>query len=417
MMRTPFLAIAALLTLLALTQCGNEPSRPDPFQVRAVPGDLAGDAGSVVRANTAFAFDLYRNLRDTSDGNLFLSPYSVSTALQMTLAGAAGETDAEMRSVLRLDMPEDQAHRGAGALVASLDRGTKLDGYELRTANRLWTQEGFDFREAFLTIMTDRYLAGLGSMDFAADPEACRRAINDWVAAQTSDRIRNLFPAGSINQETVLVLANAIYFKGLWAVQFDPDDTRDAPFRVSADKTVTARMMHRKLETRFADTAEAHVVELPYRGGDLSMLAVLPTAVDGLAGLESALSADLLESWIAELHEADRDVYLPRFSFTSEFPLAATLAGMGMPSAFLPGTADFSDLDGTRRLFLQTVMHKAFVEVTEEGTEAAAATGVSVGITSIPPQFRADRPFLFLIRDNVTGSVLFLGRVTDPTRS
>ena len=401
--------------LLMASNCANDPVRPDPFTVRAIPQEIASQVEEVVRANNAFTFDFYGSVRKDETGNLFCSPYSVATALSMAMAGAAGETDTEIRRVLRATRPEGELHPAMGALIASLNRGTALLGYELATANRIWAQEGFPFLDSCLDVLRTDYLAELGTLDFTKDPEACRATINDWVESRTRDRIRDLFPAGAIDGNTRMVLANAIYFKGLWAVQFDPEDTRDLPFRVDAARSVTAPFMHRSLETRFGGDGTARIAELPYKGKDLSMIVILPIAADGLSAVEESLSVEQLDAWMGTLETHTWDVYLPRFTFTSRFALNQVLSGLGMPGAFDPERADFSDLDGRRDLFLQAVVHKAFIAVNEEGTEAAAATGISVGITSLPPEFRADHPFLFLIRDNLTGSVLFLGRVLDPS--
>lgn len=401
--------------LLSTWSCANDPARPDPFTVRAIPQEIAPQVEQVVRANNAFTFDFYKAVRKDVAGNLFCSPYSLATALSMTMAGAAGETDAEMRRVLRATLPEADLHPAAGALIASLNRGTALLGYELATANRIWAQEGFPFLDACLGVLRNDYLAELGMVDFSKDPEACRATINAWVESRTHDRIRDLFPAGSIDGNTRMVLANAIYFKGRWEVEFDPAATRDLPFRVDAARSVTVPIMHRELETRFGGDETVRIAELPYQGKDLSMLVILPLAEDGLSAVEDSLSVERLDAWMATLESRTWNVYLPRFTFTSQFALNQVLSGLGMPQAFDPARADFSDLDGRRDLSIQAVVHKAFVAVNEEGTEAAAATGVSVGIVSLPPEFRADHPFLFLIQDNLTGSVLFLGRVQDPS--
>jgi serpin B len=401
--------------LLSTWSCANDPVRPDPFTVRAIPQEFASQVEQVVRANNAFTFDFYRAVRKDETGNLFCSPYSLATALSMTMAGAAGETDAEMRRVLLATLPEANLHLAAGALIASLNRGTALLGYELATANRVWAQEGLPFLDTCLDILRTDYLAELGTVDFTKDSESCRAGINAWVESRTHDRIPDLFPAGSIDANTRMVLANAIYFKGRWEVEFDPAETRDHSFRVDAARSVTVPIMHRELEARFGGDETVRIVELPYQGKDLSMLVILPLAEDGLTAVEESLSVEQLDAWMSTLESHTGNVYLPRFRFTAQFALNQVLPGLGMPQAFDPTRADFSDLDGRRDLSLQAVVHKAFIAVNEEGTEAAAATGVSVGIVSLPPEFRADHPFLFLIRDNVTGSVLFLGRVEDPS--
>ncbi len=320
-----------------------------------------------------------------------------------------------MAQVFHFPLEQDRLHVLYRELLASIDRGAAFEGYRLNVANRLWGQQGFPFLSDYLAVTRDMYGAELQPMDFASDPEACRGTINQWVESKTEERIQNLMPPGSINALTRLVLTNAIYFKGSWATQFDEKKTTKSAFHVTPSNTVTVDMM--TVEAEFPSTwaDDVAILELPYKGKDLSMIVLLPDATDGLKALEDRLTVENLNAWLGDLVERDQPVYFPRFEMTKFFSLNATLAEMGMPSAFDPMSADFSGIDGTRNLCVQTAVHKAFVEVNEEGTEAAAATGISVGETSAPTPFTADHPFLFLIRDNVTGSILFLGRVTDPT--
>ncbi len=386
---------------------------PDPFVVRQLPAAVATDAPPVVDANTRFAIDLYGKLR-RQPGNLFLSPFSISTALAMTYAGMGGETAKEAAAVLHFTGIEN-LHPVYGALVASLDRGADLGGYSLEVANSLWAQSGVPIRESFIATLRDHYAAGFDQVDFSGNSEAARRAINQWVAAKTADRIRDLFPPGTVNDNTRLVLANAIYFKGLWATQFKPERTQNGPFHVAPGQSVQVPLMHNSARFPHAVAEDVSILEMPYRGGDLSMIILLPERVDGLPALEASLSVEKLAQWLEALGDTKLDVTLPRFRMTSEFDLIPALATMGMTSAFDCEEADLSAMTEAPDWCLQTVRHKAFVEVNEEGTEAAAATGVGVGVVSVPPSFVADRPFLFLIRDKVTGSILFLGRVVDPS--
>jgi len=419
MYRTRLLSWGAFLLAIPLLGCSAknplQPDPVDPIQERQLAPQVAADAVPLVEANNRFAFDLYARLRDQG-GNLFLSPFSVSTAFGMTYAGAAGQTAEEMANVFHFPLPQERLHPTFGALVKSLDRGIALGGYELRLANRTWGQRGFPFRDEFVRITREDYGAELQQADFAGDAETARRTINAWVAERTKDRIRDLFPQGTIDGYTRLVLANAIYFKGLWATQFDRAKTQDALFYLSATNAVSVPTMKREGKARIAWLSSAAMLELPYKGGDLSMLIVLPHRFDGFPELETSLTSEALRDAIAALKETPGEIpiAIPRFRIESKFMLGRTLSDMGMPSAF-SDAADFSGIDGRRDLHIAAAIHQSFVEVNEEGTEAAAATGVSVGITSLPPMsFIANHPFLFVIHDNVTGSILFMGRVTDP---
>lgn len=405
----------SLLLAAALTACsGDRPTTPpDPLVIRRLPEPVHVEAAQVVEGNNAFALDLYRQLR-SEPGNLFLSPFSISTAFAMTYAGARGATEREMSEVLHFPLDQERLHPVFHELLNSLNTGVGLEGYRLDVANRLWGQTGFGFLPAYLTLTRDLYEAGLETVDFLRETEVARTRINAWVEEKTQQKIKNLIPMGVLSPATVLVLTNAIYFKGQWQSQFDSRLTRDDLFHVSAARTVTVPLMHRKAEVGTARAPGVELLELPYRGRDLSMLILLPEAMDGLPALEESLTPANLALWRGLLHSEELDVYLPRFTVTSFFSLKETLARMGMSTAF-SAAADFSGMNGERNLFIQDALHKAFVNVNEEGTEAAAATAVIVGRTSVPGQFRADHPFLFLIRDNVTESILFLGRVVDPT--
>ncbi len=413
-MKIPFL----LLALPLAASCdGGGGTVPDPFAERQIPAELAADVSDAVLAANRFTVDLFRELAAAdSGGNLFASPFSVSTALSMTYAGAAGVTQAEMAGVLRYAETQENIHPSYGALIESLDRGSALGGYRLCVANRLWGQDGYAFLEPFLGVCADEYKAGLGTLDFAADPDGSRRTINLWVEEKTENRIRDLLPAGSVTSLTRLVLTNAIYFKGRWENRFDKNATVTSTFLRDGTDAIHVPMMHQEAAFGYARADGVSLLEMDYEGGDLSMLVVLPDAADGLAEMVASLTDERLAAWIAALGKTKVIVDLPRFGFTSSFSLNDVLGGMGMPSAFDPGLADFSGMTGTRELYIQAVVHKAFVLTDEEGTEAAAATGITVGITSVPeyPAFRADHPFLFAIRDKVTGAILFVGRVTDP---
>ncbi len=392
---------------------GEGPTDPNnSFEIREIPSGIRPYADEVVEAANRFALDLYAELKQ-EEGNLFFSPYSISSALSMTYAGAEGVTEQEMAGVLHIPGDEQQWHAGCGALQNSLDRGATLEGYELSIANRLWGQQGYGFLESFLNITQEYYGAGFEALDFSAFPEKSRQIINDWVADQTRDRIQDLLPSDAIRPGTLLVLTNAIYFKGTWLKQFDPSVTAQEPFLAGPSDTVYVPMMHLADEFEFSDLEDLKILSLPYTSEDLSMIILLPARVDGLAELEAELTVGDLATWIGSMNKENVAVALPRFELTSKFRLAGVLSDMGMPSAF--GMADFSGITGYPELFISEVYHKAFVGVDEEGTEAAAATGVVMGIGG--PSYHSfvmDHPFVFLIRDNVTGSILFIGRIQNP---
>jgi serpin B len=409
------LALAGLLVVLGCNGANGD-------SMREIPPEAQRDLPAVVEGGNLFAVDLYRKLGE-GGGNLFFSPLSLSTALAMTSAGAAGETKEEMAEVLHFPVDVESVHPSIAALAESLDRGSSVGGYQLNIANRLWGQPDFDFEEDFLAVCKEHYGAGFETLDFAKAPDKARETINGWVEKQTSDRIQDLLPPGSIEALTRLVLTNAVYFKGDWQDQFDRKSTEKAPFYAAGVREVEVPLMMRKGDYRYVRYPGFQVLELPYIGDDLSMIVVLPAARDGLAAIESQLSDERLTGWIHGLNKKEVTVYLPRFEMKTGFSMKDTLSDMGMPSAFTPplegdpDSADFSRMTGARDLFIDGVFHKAFVKVNEEGTEAAAATGVTMGLTSMPPEpevFRADHPFLFLVRDRVTGSMLFMGRLVDP---
>ena len=402
-----------VLVTLALTGCGKaaEPA-PTPPPVEWTP-----DVQAVADANNRFAFDLYGKLRE-KPGNLFFSPFSVHTALAMTATGAKGNTLDEMVKVLHL--PGDEAKRLASGDLGRWYGHPRKD-YELSVANALWGQKGFPWRPEFLAVQKDRFGAGFNEADFPSNPDAERERINKWVEGQTRDRIKDLLKEPHITPLTRMVLTNAIYFKGRWATEFDKKETRDAPFQLADGKTATVPMMHRKVKcgygvadpkARWSD--QVQLAELPYRGDDLSMVVILPPKATGLPEVEKQLTTETLAKWLAAMTpQSDFSVSLPRFKLETEADLPEYLMALGMVDAFKDRVADFRGMSD-ERLFVSAVAHKAFVDVNEEGTEAAAATAVVVELTSLPPSFRADRPFLFLIRDVKHGTILFLGRYMGP---
>ena len=389
---------------------------------RADPPDVSdADKKAVVKGNNAFALALYAELKD-QEGNLFLSPFSISTALAMTYAGARGNTEAQMAKVLHFDLGQESLHPTFQKLITQMSTQAEQQGYQLNVANALWGQKGYGFLKKFLDLTKTTYGAGLNEVDFRRATEAARKTINTWVEKQTKGKIKNLIRRGILDELTRLVLTNAIYFKGNWASQFDKRQTKNSPFYVRVDRTVNVPMMYQKEKFRYMETGRLQAIELPYVDNELSMVVLLPKEVNGITALENFLTADSLRKWLTRLREQKVDVYLPRFKITSEFRLDTALRSMGMPDAFSLPPADFSGMTGKKDLFISAVIHKAFVDINEEGTEAAAASAVVMEIMEKamrmqrPLIFRADHPFIFLIRDTQSGSILFLGRVVNPLK-
>jgi len=368
---------------------------------------------TVVRGNTEFALALYQKLRAV-EGNLFFSPYSISTALAMAYAGARGNTQVQMAQALHFVLDQEQLHPAFALLEAKLGDTAGKGHIQLRVANALWPQHGYALLEAFLALAKQYYGVRITPVDYE-DAERARCTINAWVEEKTDKKIHEMIPPGLLGALTYLVLVNAIYFKGDWASQFDQRLTSDAPFWVTPAEQVQVPMMSQVHELRYGRDDGLQILELPYAGDDLSMVVLLPTEIDGLAELEACLTVENLGRWTRSLWHSEVQVFLPRFEITFPFRLDDTLKSMGMVDAF--GDADFSGMDGTTLLCLAAVLHKAFVAVNEEGTEATAATAVIMKAKGLPlplPIFRADHPFVFLIREHSTGSILFLGREVNP---
>ncbi len=373
---------------------------------------------SLVEGNSQFAIDLYGRLRN-EPGNLFFSPESISTALAMTYAGARGETAGQMASVLHFPAPQDNLPVAFAELLRALQPEAEHAGYRLDLANRLWGQQGYHFLPEFLAVTRDDFHAELAEVDFIAHTEDARQAMNAWVEKQTENKIQDLVTRGALTPQSRLVLTNAIYFKGAWTKPFMKAATRDEPFHLAGGKTVSAPLMHRTDEYAYAAMDGLKVLGMPYGDRNVSMIVLLPDEMDGLPALEQKLSYPNLVRWMGRLQHNRVQVYLPRFKQTSQFSLSAELAAMGMPLAFDEKRADFTGMSTQDPLFISAVLHKAFVDVNEEGTEAAAATAVVMSaraalVRSEPALFRADHPFLFLIVDNRTKSILFLGRMVNP---
>jgi serpin B len=443
------IALFLALVLLAAA-CGTEseptttPSGPDETTTSGAPTPTTPvAAGELVRAdlpratatgvtdeeiaqlvagNAEFAFDLFRVI--AGDENTMLSPNSIAAALTMTYGGARTTTAEEMRTVLRLALLDERIHAARNELDLRVNAEPPVNPaddsqpFAIRTSNSVWGQPGYPFLDAFLELLATDYDAGVQLADFASDPDGARVAINDWVEERTEGRIEDLIPPGVINQATRLVLVNAIWFKANWANQFDPAQTAPGPFTLLDGSTVGAEMMHGTSTMRYATGDGWESVTVPY-AGDADMVVVLPD-LGRFAEIAAGFGPEDLAAITAGAEVRSVDLTMPKFEFVSEFGLKEPLRTLGMVEAFNPppgeGTADFTGITAERELFVQDVVHKSFIKVDEQGTEAAAATAVIIGLSAAPPPatMTLDHPFLFVIQHRSTGEILFIGQVTNP---
>jgi serine protease inhibitor len=414
--------------------------------------DSNPDLRDIVKGNNEFALELYSRIKDLpeieyQEGNLFFSPYSISSSIAMAYMGARSNTAKEIANIMHF--PSIEAERiasGFSDFQNYLETNSQAVGYQLNIANALWGQQGYGILPEYLEINRKYFGSGFKELDFAKSEEA-RKTINKWVEQQTKEKIKDLFPAGAIDPvSTRLILTDAIYFKGAWVLPFKEEDTKPAEFNVTKEKIVQVQMMYQKKRYKYSQVDDIQLLQIPY-GLDalsqqiimlfpdsypeaskltqeqrqklpmLSMLIILPSKIDGLDSLEKKLNRQTFESYIAQMKEDELEIYLPKFKMTcGTIELKNILIKMGMKDAF-SGAADFSGINGKKELFIDKVLHKTFVEVNEKGTEAAAASGLRVLLgmkLTPPPVFKADRPFLFIIMDNKTKSILFMGRVVNP---
>ena len=388
------------------------------------------EVSELVARNTAFALDVYAAVQENADGNLLFSPHSITQALAMTYAGANGETAAQMADTLSFTLSQPALHEAFSALNTDLiTRGNAEDdpnvgqsARALRIANALWGEQSYPFSQSYNAQIEQYYGAGLQLTDFANAPEEARRVINDWIAEQTEDRIQNIVPEGAITPITRLVLANAIYFYGGWQSTFMPNSTRDADFFLLDGSIVSVPFMFQRVYLPYAQGDGFQVIEFPYQGSNFTFTVIMPDEGQ-FEAFEEGLDAETLNSAISQLIPTEVLVYLPKFEFEFGTSLAQTLQSMGMVDAFDPMSADFTGMvEGIpdQPLVIGDVLHKAFISVDENGTEAAAATvvimptGTSINQTE-PPEVRIDHPFIFAIRDTQTGTLLFVGRVLNPS--
>jgi len=422
-MKKVVLFILLIVTLIGLPACGQpalgaEIKSDKPRDTS--PAVFAADLVTLVDGNNTFAFDLFNTLRQTN-GNLFFSPYSISEALAMTYAGASGDTATGMADTLHFDLSQARLHPAFNSLDLQLKqrgqgaKGSNDEGFKLNIANAIWGQQDFKFQTAFLDTLAQNYGAGLRTVDFIERTEESRITINDWVSGQTSNKIKDLLPQGSVNTYTRLVLTNAIYFNAAWLNPFNKDVTGNGTFHTLNNGDVTVPMMHQTETLKYLDGDNYQAVELPYDGNELSMLIMLPDTGQ-YNSFEKMLDASSFNDILSGMQGTSVVLTMPKFQYDASLGLKDALSRLGMSVAFTEN-ADFSGMDGKKDLFIQDVLHKAYISVNEAGTEAAAASAVIVGVTSMPVNqaiFTVDRPFIFFIRDIQTGQIIFIGRVLNP---
>lgn len=429
-MKTPIILFDIMFIMGLLASCttpggnGGQQSVAQSDKPRITdPAISPTDLASLTSSNASFAFSLYQQLRNQA-GNLIYSPHSISVALAMTTAGARGNTEQQMNRVMHFDLPKASLHPAFNALqleLASREKN-KADpnqvNFRLKIVNALWGQKEYRFLADFLDFLAQNYGAGMRLLDFRSDPEICRQIINDWVAQQTEEKIKDLIPKGVITSATRLVLTNAIYFNAPWMYQFQESATRPGLFTLLDKSQVEVPMMNISQQFGSFQGDGFTAVELPYAGNQVSMFLLVPDT-GKFEEFEQNLTATQWEKIRQQIQPSQVKLSMPRFTFISDYNMNETLIKLGMTDAFNPNAADFSGMDGTRSLYIQRVQHKAFIKLDEKGTEAAAATAVVVRKMSMPSQqveIKVDRPFLFLIQDKPSGAILFVGRVLNPAQ-
>jgi serpin B len=416
------LASVAILVMVGCSQPASAAEQKSDKPRNSAPAVIPDDQARLVEGNSTFALDLYKYLKDTQD-NLFYSPYSISEALAMTYGGAKGNTEQQMAAVMHFLVSQEKLHPGFNAIDIELAKrgqgaqGTDGKGFRLKTINAAWGQSGFKFTDQYLDLLAQNYGAGMRIVDYINAAEEARQKINNWVYDQTEQKIKDLLPQGSVDALTRLVLTNAIYFNAAWATQFDKLNTADGQFHLLNGSTVTVPMMKQSMKSyRYTETEALQAIELPYDGNELSMVIILPKA-DQFKNFESDMSYEKLKGILDSLKSEHVNLTMPKFKVEATLGLSKALKDLGMTDAFDPDKADLSGMNGEKDLYISDVIHKSYITVDEAGTEAAAATAVIIGTTSMPLDIKdmtLDHPFAFLIRDNATGSILFMGRVLNP---
>jgi len=385
------------------------------------PAIPAADVQALLDGNNAFAFDFYRQVRGDG-GNLVYSPYSISLATAMLYGGAGGETASQIAGSLHFTLPPEQFHPALNALSLDLAQrpaqSKKVDRknpMQLYIANAVWGQRDYPFEKTYLDLLAVNYGAGVRLLDFTAAPDSARQQINDWVDRETQGKIKDIMPPGSVDPSTRMVLSNAVYFKAAWQEAFVAELTSDAPFTLLDGSQVQVPTMQtdEEIPLRVGSGEGYQVVALPYKGNLAEMVIILPEQ-GRFESVESTLDAAQFAAILDGLHPIHLILYMPKFEFSVDFDLIPVLSALGMSLAFDDTKADFSGITKSERLYVYQALHKAYVLVNEAGTEAAAATIFGAVPASLPQELRIDRPFIFIIRDVPTGTILFVGRVLNP---
>ena len=386
----------------------------------AKPCSTKYEVDTLVSSINEFSLALYRVFSSENPAdNMFFSPFSISAALAMTYVGASGNTKTEMAEVLKLTLSDMDTHKAFHDLLSDIERKGK--GYILNVANALWGDKGYNFLPLFLNTIKKYYNGGFYEVGFHSNPEKARVKINDWVEKKTREKIKNLLPSGSITPLTRLVITNAIYFKGKWATEFNKKATKPMPFYLTSNDEIEVPMMYQKGKFKYIEEkGKFQMLEIPYEGKTLSMAIILPAKNYGLAEIEKNITWTQIEKELMLMRTRKVEVYLPKFKMEKKYSLTDSLKNLGMEDAFNPDTADFSKMEPKRELYITNVFHKAYIDVNEQGTEAAAATGVIIATRAMVPAktpiFKADHPFLFMIIHNKTGAILFTGKLSNPIK-
>ena len=394
------------LAILSICFCAAVSYCQTPQEIR----DLA-------KSNNAFAAKFYASLaKDNPGRNIFFSPYSISTAFSILYAGASSDTARQIAETFSFSTDTEKLASSFSELQKNLNTYNQQQVALFSVANAVWIRDDFKLNPQYSDLIKKSYETELSTSDFK-EPEAVRTKINEWVSEKTAKNISELFAKGDLNGTPELVLANAVYFKGRWRNAFNKNSTRAGKFSVSSSTLVNVRMMHQKKNFSYSEKDNVQVIELPYSNGELSMLVILPKDAGGLATLEQGLTIEKINRFSQNLWDKEVSLNFPKFKISYRINLKDSLKKEGVLDAFGP-KADFSLMAEGKSLFITNALHKAFAEVDEEGTEAAASTAVQMSLTAkreIIPEFNADRPFLFIIRENQYGSILFMGRITDPS--
>jgi len=380
---------------------------------REIPVASSDNVTQIAESCNAFSCNLYSQLKQ-EDGNLFFSPFSISTALEMAYAGARGITEKEMAQVLHNTLSQEQLHPAYANLIQTLNN-EQNDSYELSVANKLFIQKNFKLLPSFETIIKTNYTDALGFVDFVNNPQAAVDTVNNWVSLKTKEKIKDIISTKDIDDLTRLVIANAIYFKGKWEKPFDTKSTKISTFHVDNKNNVEVNTMRKKEKYNYMENDSLKMLELYYKEKNLSMVIILPNEIDGLQDIEKNITSETLTNWMSQLQSKKVTVEIPKFEIETSYHLKDNLKKMGMPSAF-SGSANFKGM-AQEPLYISKVIHKAFIKTDEEGTEAAAATVIIMAKFAMreePKTFIADHPFIFLIKDNQTDLILFMGRLAKP---